>query len=120
MSTFFKLYLSFEIKHFVTALNHENVVKIKAVLADDGIIIMEFIREGSLDRYVHAHKDQLRLGCTLLIDLKGARTVQDSSSLDGKLMRLGVRHPIIDDSDSKPANFDLFLNKFVHLRSFFD
>jgi serine/threonine protein kinase len=44
----------------VAALNHENVVKIKAVLADQGIIIMEFIREGSLDRYVHSHRDQLR------------------------------------------------------------
>ena len=42
------------------ALSHENVVKIKAVLADQGIIIMEFIREGSLDRYVHSHRDQLR------------------------------------------------------------
>jgi len=41
-------------------LNHENVVKIKAVLADQGIIIMEFIKEGSLDRYVHSHRDQLR------------------------------------------------------------
>ena len=45
---------------YIAALNHDNVVKIKAVLADQGIIIMEFIREGSLDRYVHSHKDQLR------------------------------------------------------------
>ena len=39
-------------------LSHENIVKIRGVLADGAntIIVMEFIREGSLDRYLVVNK----------------------------------------------------------------
>jgi len=42
-------------------LSHENIVKIKGVLTDgpSTIIVMEFIREGSLDRYLQVNKHNL-------------------------------------------------------------
>lgn len=42
-------------------LSHENIVKIKGVLTDgpSTIIVMEFIREGSLDRYLQVNRHNL-------------------------------------------------------------
>ena len=42
-------------------LSHENIVKIKGVLTDgpSTIIVMEFIREGSLDRYLQVNRHTL-------------------------------------------------------------
>jgi len=42
-------------------LSHENIVKIKGVLTDgpNTIIVMEFIREGSLDRYLQVNRHNL-------------------------------------------------------------
>ena len=42
-------------------LSHENIVKIRGVLADDNntIIVMEFIREGSLDRYLQVNRHNI-------------------------------------------------------------
>ena len=42
-------------------LSHHNVVKIKGVLLEDeGIIIMEFVKEGSLDNYLKVNQDQIK------------------------------------------------------------
>ena len=48
------------------SLSHDNVVQIKGILHDESndsskvIIIMEYVREGSLDRYLHNHKDSIK------------------------------------------------------------
>ena len=42
-------------------LSHDNVVRIKGVLHDEMIIIMEYLREGSLDRYLNVHRDTVDL-----------------------------------------------------------
>jgi len=47
------------------SIRHENVVRVKGVLPSyQGdcrvIIVMEFVREGSLDRYLHVNRDKIR------------------------------------------------------------
>ncbi len=51
------------------SLNHENVVKIKGVLQESSrvIIIMEYVPEGSLDRYLYAHRDSIKFPRQLFI-----------------------------------------------------
>ena len=46
-------------------LNHENVVKIKGIFADENkvLIIMEYLKEGSLDRYLYVHKESILSRC---------------------------------------------------------
>lgn len=41
-------------------LCHENVVRIRAIIGDEGIIIMEFVKGGALDRYLHVNRDTIR------------------------------------------------------------
>ena len=49
-------------------LSHDNVVKIKGVLLEDeGIIIMEFVKEGSLDNYLKINQDQIKYPYQLFV-----------------------------------------------------
>ena len=58
-------------KRFVLlqGLNHDNVVKIKGIFHDAAkvLIIMEYMREGSLDHYLRINKDRIQFPGQLFI-----------------------------------------------------
>lgn len=53
----------------IRSFDHDNVVKIRGVINDDErtIIIMEYMRDGSLDRYLATHRDTIRFPAQLFL-----------------------------------------------------
>jgi serine/threonine protein kinase len=90
-------------------LNHENVVRIRGVLPNDGIIVMEFVREGSLDNYLRTHKDHIRFPVQLFIFADNICEGMDYLCRQGIIHRdLAARNILVaNDEQVKISDFGL-------------